>query len=76
MLYSHRLEEMLGFLPEVKAKFSTLRSKAGQSAWTRFLAICEEWTVYARYSPRMATLDQATIYINTIKEVKKWLRDL
>jgi hypothetical protein len=76
LLYSHKLENMLGFLPEVESKLSALPIQSGPSAWAKFMTICEEWTVYARYSPNMATLDRARVYVDTIKEVKKWLRGL
>jgi len=76
LLYSHKLEDMMGFLPEVESKLSALPIQSGLSPWAKFCAICEEWTVYARYSPKMATLDRARDYVDTIKEVKKWLREL
>ena len=76
LLYSHELDDMLGFLPEVEKKLAAVKTKSGQSAWKRFSDICEEWTVYARYSPAAAKLDDARRYLETVEEVKKWLKEL
>lgn len=76
LLYSHELDDMLGFLPELERKLSGVKTKSGQSAWKQFNAICEEWTVYARYSPANAKLEDARQYLETVEEVKKWLKEL
>lgn len=76
LLYSHDLDDMLGFLPEIEKKLHGVKTKAGESAWRTFTTICEEWTVYARYSTRIAKLDRAEQFIETIEEVKKWLKEL
>ena len=69
---SHSLDQMLGFLPEVKKKIT--RHDPGQ--WRLFRSACEEWTVYARYSSRSASIADATRFLGTIKEVKEWLKQL
>jgi hypothetical protein len=76
LLYSHELEDMLGFLPELEGKLSGVRTKSGLSAWREFSTICEEWTIYARYSPVSAKRDRAETYLETVQEVKKWLKEL
>lgn len=76
LLYSHELDDMLGFLPELEKKLTGLRTKAGGSVWTQFNDICEEWTVYARFSPANAKLEDARRYLETVEEVKKWLKEL
>jgi hypothetical protein len=73
---SHELDAMLVFLPEVEKKLSKVDTKTGRSAWREFQNICEEWTIYVRYSPLVAELDQAKRYLETMTEVKKWLKDL
>ncbi|MBN1344833.1 MAG: hypothetical protein JXQ73_19220 [Phycisphaerae bacterium] len=35
--------------------------------------LCGEWTIYARYSPRMADIGEASNFLNRIREVKKCL---
>jgi hypothetical protein len=76
LLYGHALDEMVEFLPEVQVKLSGAKTKSGLSAWRELVAICEEWTVYARYSPQHAKLARAAEYLETVKEAKKWLNDL
>ncbi len=76
LLYSHELEDMLGFLPEVQKKLMLERTRSGLNAWVQLRVICEEWTIYARYSPAMAKLDRARTYIETVDEVRKCLKQL
>jgi hypothetical protein len=76
LLYSHDLDDMLAFLPEIEKKLSTIKLKSGRDAWREFRTICEEWTVYARYSPASAKLDRAKAFLETVEEVKKWLKEL
>jgi hypothetical protein len=76
LLYSHELDDMLGFLPELEKKLANVKTKSGRSAWKEFNGICEQWTVYARYAPTSARLEEARSYLETIEEVKKWLREL
>ncbi len=76
LLYSHSLDEMIVYLPELKRKLEGIRTKTGRSVWHEFAAICEEWTVYARYATKSAKLEHAEGYLATVKEVKKWLKGL
>lgn len=70
---SHDLDDMRGFLPEVRKKLGDVNTKSGRSAWREFETICEEWTIFIRYSPRSATVNDAMRYLETVEEVKKWL---
>jgi hypothetical protein len=76
LLYSHDLDDMVGFLPEIETKLSGVRTESGRSAWQEFNVICEEWTVYARYSTQSAKLERAAEYLDTVEEAKKWLKEL
>lgn len=76
LLYSHELDDMLAYLPELEKKLSGVRTKSGLSVWREFNNICEEWTVYARYSPSLAKLGDAQRYLDTVDEVRKWLKQL
>ncbi len=76
LLYSHDLDGMLAFLPEVRAKLESIRNASGGSPWPSFRAVCEEWTVFARYSPVQAPVADARRFLNTVKEVNQWLRQL
>ena len=75
LLYvSHELEAMLGFLPEVEVK--VIAAPQGDAIWERFQTVCEQWTVYARYSPKLARKEDAQEFLDTVREVKQWLRSL
>ena len=76
LLFSHELDSMLAFLPEVRKKLGTMGEVSGEAAWRRLRAICEQWTVYARYSPKRATREEARRFLETISEVKEWLKQL
>lgn len=75
-LNGHELDDMLGFLPELEKKLSAVSTPSGQPAWRALNDICEEWRVYVRYSPMPAKLKQARTYLDTVEEVKKWLKEL
>lgn len=76
LLYGHELDDMLAFLPEVEKKLRVVKDAQGRSVWEKFRSLCEEWTVYARYSPRLAKIEVAKEFLNTVREVKSWLREL
>jgi hypothetical protein len=73
---SHELDDMCGFLPELKGKLGAVKTKSGLPVWNRFEEICAEWTIQARYSPRSATIAEAHRYLEIVEEVKKWLKRL
>jgi hypothetical protein len=70
LLYSHELDVMIGFLPDIKPKFMAV------SVWKEFNDIRAEWTIYVRYSPTQEKVDRAKQYLATVKEAKKWLKAL
>ena len=76
LLYSHDLDEMRDYLPEIEQKLTDVKTKRGQSVWNAFRDICEEWTVYARYSSKQAKREQGERYLETVDEVRKWLKEL
>ena len=76
LLYRHDLDDMLGFLPEVERKLSVLVNRRGRPVWDDFRRLCEEWTVYARYSPKRVAMEEARGFVETIREVKEWLKQL
>ena len=77
LLYvSHELDAMLGFLPEIEKKLKARMESDGIGIWERFRTVCEQWTVFARYSSKAARKEDAELFLGTIREVKQWLRDL
>lgn len=71
-LYSHELDQMLDSLAEVPLKLERHR----QGLARELAAVCAEWTVYARYSPRLATLQQAKDFLSVVREVRPVLREV
>lgn len=76
LLYNHELDEMLLFLPEVEKKLRSIGPGRRGSPWEGFRGICAEWSVYARYSPKQAKPEDARRFLETVDEVKQWLREL
>jgi len=63
---------MIDGLPELALKLE--RQRTGLKAELRTLAA--EWSVYARYSPRIATIRQAKAFLGVVSDVRPVLRDL
>jgi hypothetical protein len=76
MLFSHDLDKMIDALPEIRKKLTGLGEPSGRQIWKQFVEFCEEWTVYARYSPRTAEADRAREFLRTVNEIRKWLKEL
>jgi hypothetical protein len=76
LLFGHALDEMLLFLPEVRKKLAFLRNADGKPLWPAFQVVCEQWTVYARYSPKHATAEDARQFLITVSEARKWLKSV
>ena len=76
LLYSHDLDEMLAFLPEVRTRLESVGDERGRSPWPAFRDVCAEWTIYARYSATQAPIAEAHRFLGTVDEVKEWLRQL
>jgi hypothetical protein len=75
LLYRHDLDEMLVFLRQVKERLLSLPAGKYGPIWPRFRSLCEEWTVYVRYSPKLASIADARTYVSTVQEVKQWLKE-
>jgi hypothetical protein len=76
LLFSHELDAMLVYLPEVEMKLKSLEAIERRSVWEPFREVCEQWTVYARYSTKQAKKPEAEQFVQTVKEVKQWLKEL
>jgi len=71
----HDLEQLLEHLPDLKRKVleASKFCPSGSNPFQSLMAIVEDWTIFARYSPRTATIDEAARFLKQVKEVKKWL---
>jgi hypothetical protein len=70
----HDLAAILEQLPEV---ISTLRGAEVQgktSLLQSLRAICANWTIFARYSPMSAMMDEATDFLDRVEELKRCLQ--
>ncbi len=70
---SHDLTELLNHLPEVTSRLALAEIIGRGSLSQQLKDACDEWTVFARYSPRTATIAQAAEFLNRIKEIRPWL---
>lgn len=76
LLYSHELDAMLVYLPELEKKLKSVQGVERRSVWHSFRTVCEQWTVYARYSTKQAKRPEAERFVGTVQEVKRWLKEL
>lgn len=76
LLFSHALDEILAFVPEIGRKLQVLAGKDRKPLWPRFWQLCGYWTIYVRYSPKHANIADAREFLGTVTEVRKWLKAL
>jgi len=70
---SHDLDEILGRLPDVIDKLSRVEGRQSTRLVQSLKSICAQWTIFARYSPYTADIDDARLFLAQIKEIKSWL---
>jgi hypothetical protein len=71
---SHDLDEILGRLPEVTRRLAALEQRGHSRLLQGLKSVCGQWTVFARYSPRSATMAEASAFLDRIQEPRQWLR--
>jgi hypothetical protein len=76
LLYSHELDAMLAYLPELEKKLKDMEGIGRRSIWHSLRTLCEQWTVYARYSTKQAKRPEAERFVGAVQEVKRWLKEL
>lgn len=67
----HDLAAVLECVPEAMEQL-TRRDPTGRTA-VALRTVCERWTVFARYSPRTATMQEAQQFLDQIKEIRACL---
>ncbi|HWP41343.1 MAG TPA: hypothetical protein VNL70_10495 [Tepidisphaeraceae bacterium] len=70
---SHDLDSMLSHLPSLTRKMAVAHS-GGFDALAKLRKICSQWTVFARYSTHSETMEHASRFLQTIRELKRWLK--
>ena len=74
LLYrSHDLRAILKELPALQRRIEAADPIHGTRKLVRLKKRCEEWTIFARYSPHMETMNRASEFLDEIKELKQWL---
>lgn len=71
---SHDLEELLVRLPEVRQQLSNPKLPGRDRLRQALQNVCERWTVFARYSPQSANIREAVLFLDSVKELGRWLR--
>jgi hypothetical protein len=71
---SHDLEEILEQLPEMLDPLKRLGQREQSRLTASLRSVCGQWTIFARYSPRSATMDEAAQFLARVEELKPWLK--
>jgi len=71
---SHDLEDILAELPSVIERVRLLEQRGHPHLAQSLQTICARWTIFARYSPRMAKMAEAEEFLDRIGELKEWLK--
>lgn len=70
---SHDLDDILARLPEIEERLLRLGQRESHRLSRPLKSICAQWTIYARYSPYNATIDDARSFLEQIEELRPWL---
>ena len=69
----HDLTTLLEHLPSVRKRLSAVQSRRGNML--RIMSqLCAEWTIHVRYSPKTTTIAKAGSFLDSVKELSRWLR--
>jgi len=75
LLYrSHNLDEILDYLPSVRKRVAQEEQRGVRELTRALNTVCAEWTVFARYSPHSADIDDARDFLDQVKELRRCLR--
>lgn len=70
----HDLDEILAHLPSLEQRLRAWDQGMRTRLNRQLREVCGEWTIYARYSPRTATMKEAVQFMDKVKEIRLWLR--
>jgi hypothetical protein len=71
LLWRHDLAAIVEELPNLVQRLNDLGA-GGHFALT-LRSLCGRWTIFARYSPKSATMQEADLFLDQIKDLKPWL---
>lgn len=70
---SHNLGDILAHLPTVVARIGRLEQRESSRLMQSLKSVCGQWTIFARYSPYTADIDDARSFLGQVEELKTWL---
>jgi hypothetical protein len=73
LLYSHKLDEILAHLPAVRDRLRARDQAGTPGLFQRLKEVCATWTIFARYSPHSARMDEARRFVENVRELKRCL---
>ena len=73
---SHDLRAILDEMPELKLKLEAVDRVHQSRLLFQLQSICSKWRIQARYSPFLATRQEAKGFVQDVKELKNWLIEL
>ncbi len=71
---SHDLSEILARIPHLFTRMQRLEAGTRSRLMSDLRATCDQWTIFARYSPHSATMKEAGEFLARVEELKPWLR--
>jgi len=71
---SHNLDEILAELPMIVKRISALEQRESNRLTQSLKSVCAQWTIFARYSPTSADIQEARQFLDQVKELREWLK--
>lgn len=70
----HDLEAMLERLPELEAAVDERSRRAGTDYTRALKGVCSLWSIQARYSTHTLRMDEATTFLDQVRDLKEVLK--
>ena len=71
---SHDLDLILRRLPRLRRKLEIAERRRHYGLLDMLESICSQWTIFARYSPKMASRSEARRTVRQVRDLKEWLK--
>ena len=69
----HDLQALVERLPIIVRRIQAAEQHGGSRRIHTLRSICGRWTIFARYSPRQATIREAREFLHDVKDLRPWL---
>ena len=70
----HDLTALLAAVPSISERMQRLEPREAQRLADVLAKRCGEWSIFARYSPRSATMGEAKLFLKDVRELRVWLK--